>query len=104
MLGLLSGEETNVVAEKMGYTRQYLAKLYKKEQLPSTAKAKAIEIFDLPENYFDSNENGTPASDHSSHEEELKAEVERLRKIVAEKEERIKKLIDIAYSNTKESN
>lgn len=42
------------------------------------------------------------ASDFASREEELKAEVERLKKIVAEKEERIKKLIDIAYSNTKD--
>lgn len=96
-----SGKESKQVAEEMGYTPQYLAKLFKKENLPSAAKAKAIEIFELPEDYFDSNENGAPASDYSSENEKLKAEVERLKKIVAEKEARILKLIDMAYDKRK---
>jgi len=86
----------------MGYTRQYLAKLYKKEVLPGKAKDKAIEVFNLPTDYFESEGVGSSSSDHQSHEDEKDKEIARLKKLVEEKEKRIMKLIDLMYGDKKE--
>ncbi|MEZ5044060.1 MAG: hypothetical protein R2828_29465 [Saprospiraceae bacterium] len=97
-----SGKEAKQVAEEMGYNPIYLSRLFKKEKLPASAKEKAIEVFGLPLDYFENDKNGSGASDHPSQEKEKDKEIERLKDKIKEQQERINKLIDIAYKNTKE--
>lgn len=54
---LVRRDERNAeeIADAMGIDKSYLPKLYKSDKLPPKPLKKALEIFHLSENYFDSN-------------------------------------------------
>jgi len=97
---LENGISLSVIAEKIGVNRQ---KLYNINAGRSSGDV--LMLNKLKETYSDilskSNSNKS-VSDFSSREKEMQAEIDRLKKKVEEKEDRIMKLIDLMYGDKKE--
>lgn len=63
------------IADKLGYTSTHLTRLYKAEILPTKAMMKAIEVFELPNDYFLSSVELTDGEKAGKTELEIRMEI-----------------------------